>query len=1309
MNRARFYVLFSLALAGAAAGLLAQQEPAAVPTSYGEASKVDEPVLRVPFLNKPPVIDGVMSPGEWDDASALSGFWYDWGFGNFKFMAPPQTQLQIYMGYDQKNLYILHSSPIYPVDSWLKARGRFPDVLMHPLYGMLSDDHAELEIRPIEDMTRGFKMGLLRWDVNPIGAICDWHWSPTGGSDYKYTSGANIRSVADGSRWIIEYAIPLESLRYGQYDGKEADGRPIVEIPPRDGTIYRAWFARGIGGNGAFFNGFDAHGWNVTKMKLVFDSKAPIFQINELGPLMDGILDTQMTVKNHNTRSETVRLGFHIESGDGPLYSVYESAEAPGGLLELKPGETRTIKLRKQLPSMTTGGNVLWFDVRSAGQPAKTMFLTRLINFHTMDAGGPDGGTFRETRVDAIEKLRPPRNPDFDLRVEVDPYTKRLAAVIDCGIEGVRDEVKTAVEARLIVKQVESGEQTDIHEFSAKMVGNFATFLGEATNIAPGNVYQVTVLLFDENMKIVAEQTETKPFVHLTAASTTDKPITGEKIQMQPWLKEKTKNDRALKILVREPPRGTRRESYQKAPWMENTIGLSDTVWEPFTPIAADDKGFSTLKHRFTVGASGLPTQIDIRPDSRELPLELRGADAKVPAETLLGLGRGPQLRAPMRLEAVIGGKRVPAKVITPAKAVRTWKSEIEYASTLQIGPIQAELRMQYDCDGSMHATLNWGSDAPAKIDRLEMVTEIAGTVDLAISQCISGGGDQVGADRWECSLPNTPGVVWDSTMTRLELFYSRFIPWIWFGSADRGWSYYSKNDEGWILDREGSAMQIERDKAGNVTWRVIFVNHPAEVKEKRTITFTLLTHPAKPKPENARLYAWQYNAGEEWQVSTPQLLQRPIPAWNGDGSKYTLRKDLNDPVYLCGEEELKKAWWTASGAPTSLPYEKSGEWRQDKPPYWRYLFIGEATFMNLKEMNRLYEDKAIFYLERLVRIGRWVGWFMDPYQPAQVSQNVAMGDAWYRPLAAVGTNELPWQAGFTMPFMRNVYKRLARVHAENNVPLRHHVRANNSARMLESFLWNTLMLQDCGATFRSYDIDLITAYPNSLYRAMSMNYSGLTATMVPAEAPTGSGDNPRFDRQMLGLGLLHDFGVTRGGELIAGASLGLVHMEHQEQAVRLLGALARFGFFKDAGIEKVPFWRNDAQVRMGDKPGDESRVRVTVYRRPMDTGKGYKAIFVILNESDADVELPLDIRDPKRILGGPNTQKGRDSMSRVAMPAKLDAAWKAVIDQAADLPVLTDLETGELIGRSGTQGERYGPVHVPYHDYRILYGECAK
>ena len=97
MKRHAMGLLALMVLFGTAVSLPAQ-EPEEAPTSYGAAGKVDTPILRVPFLTKPPEIDGIMSPGEWDDASALSGFWHDHGFGNFRNMAPPQTQLQVYIG-----------------------------------------------------------------------------------------------------------------------------------------------------------------------------------------------------------------------------------------------------------------------------------------------------------------------------------------------------------------------------------------------------------------------------------------------------------------------------------------------------------------------------------------------------------------------------------------------------------------------------------------------------------------------------------------------------------------------------------------------------------------------------------------------------------------------------------------------------------------------------------------------------------------------------------------------------------------------------------------------------------------------------------------------------------------------------------------------------------------------------------------------------------------------------------------------------------------------------------------------------------
>ncbi|MCJ8331889.1 MAG: hypothetical protein MJH11_18155, partial [Lentisphaeria bacterium] len=446
-----------------------------VPRAHGKARLVDTPILRVPFLRKAPKIDGVMAAGEWGDASALSAFWYDFHFGTFKFAAPQQTQLQIYAGYDRENIYICYSSPVYPVGSWLKARGRFPDVLEHPLYGMIKDDHTTMEIRPLGDLKRGYKLGMMRWDVNPIGTVCDWYYSRDGGRDFGWSSGAKIRTKADEKRWIIEYQIPLKSFRYGKYDAKGEDGQPLVSIPPKDGSAFRVWFARGIGHNDTFFNAFDQHGWDTTKTKFIFDSKAPVFQVNELGPIMEGKVDLQITVKNHNTYSETVRVGFHVESPQGPIYSSYQSAETPGGLLELRPGETKKLRLKHELKGVQTDGNMFWFDVRSVGDNPKVLFRTRLVGFHLMDGGaaGRPSLSFRERRLDAIEKLRPKRIPYFDMQVTVSPYTKRVVVVCDRGIRGVKQQIKTAVEAQMFIRRL-GREEEEIHEVRAPVVGDFA-------------------------------------------------------------------------------------------------------------------------------------------------------------------------------------------------------------------------------------------------------------------------------------------------------------------------------------------------------------------------------------------------------------------------------------------------------------------------------------------------------------------------------------------------------------------------------------------------------------------------------------------------------------------------------------------------------------------------------------------------------------------------------------------------------------------------------------------------------------------
>jgi len=1261
------------------------------PTSSGPVSILDTPILRIPVMATPPKIDGVMDEKEWEDASALSSFWYDRYQAKFLFLAPIETQLQVYAAYDKENLYIAYSSPVYPKNSWFKAMGRFPDVSHHPQYGLIWDDHVELEIRPYHDNVKGFRMGLFKWFFNPIATVSDQYWSLGRGEGYKWQSRTKVASEVTQKRWTIEIAVPLERLRHGGFLGKDADGREIVTIPPPDGTAYRVWFTRAIGGNGAFFNAFDAHSWNTTKTKIILDSRAPSFQINELGPIMDDIIDLELTVKNHNTRSETVRIGFFVESAMGAVYSSYEDDQLSGGLLELVPGEVRKLHLRKKFPGISTNGNVLWFDVRSAGRPAKPLFQTRLVHFHSMEGGRyrvSDNAevSFREARINVIAKMRPPRK-EFDFRYAYSHYQNRVSAVVDRGIYGGSDEAKTAVEAKLTVMTADEEERTVV-ERTVAFRGDFACFLFDLPKLDRGR-YKVSLLLFDRNKRIVGESNP-DPFY---------RPAEGE---------------------------------YK---WVKNKVGLDDVVWEPFVPIEVRDPAagsagaFETLKHRFTVDASGLPAQIYIKPDVRELLLEKRADPSKVSDRELIAIGRGPQLRAPLRLEAVVAGKRIAAQVVRPAKLVRQWKSELEYRSKLKVGPIDVDMTVQYDCDGAMTVKMDYAARG-GEIDAWELVGDFTGGYDMVVSAAHGGG--MGGPDRLECTLYPGEGVVWDSAeLEHPALFYTHFVPWVTLGSGDRAMTWICDSDEHWMIDRDGSTMTVERDRAGEITWRAKFANHTQPAHGTGTIEFMLLTHPAKPKPKGFRRIAW-FQQGDTW-----------AGKWRGRWGE--IEQDW--PAKLLPREGVRDL--PASTPPWSRGYQLRGTCgafaaytenaligdfygRSFLPPREskrRYIIDGKETEVTVKggggtiHFGRAWEDLFVWHFGLCAIQDGQAGWWWDETWPTYRSSNVASGEAHLRDPKEVGKKELPWQDHFLTFPMRRMFKRLARVYRQGGALNRQYFWANNAATCFESFGYDTLLVEAASSDHASFELDNVVVYPNSQFRFNSHYFTGLVSRVVPRNGESRSeysrpGDDKRLERQYFGRALLNDIGVICTGPH------GI--FVQNDQTVPMLSVLAEFGFFSDDGqTEYVPYWRNQKIVRYGEALSDQealkqrldphrdsaAKVYVSAYRRPFerDGKRGYQVLLVIMNENDNPVSMPLHIADPGRLFGGRNLLPMKEAVAGLSLPAGASGDLAAALGKwRTDEVVLKDVEDGGFVKRASYDARRggtYGNVFVRPHDYRVLYG----
>ena len=281
-----------------------------------------------------------------------------------------------------------------------------------------------------------------------------------------------------------------------------------------------------------------------------------------------------------------------------------------------------------------------------------------------------------------------------------------------------------------------------------------------------------------------------------------------------------------------------------------------DEIAEGFDPIELDGRVLRTTRHRITVAESGLPAQIYIEAQPHELPLEMRGQE--VAENVLRNLGRGPQLRKPVRLEATIDGAPAETKVTRAAEVVDQNDAEVTYRSKLQLGPVGLDLTVNYQFDGGFVAEITYRGGGNT-IDSFDLKMDVDGPVSLAWA------GPRVGKKGIEAVAgldpvlpPDTEKTVWKSVEEMKTINRGgTFVPFLLFGSPDRSFTWICDDSGGWMLDESEPAMTISRDKAGDVTWSASFVNHTVKATGKRTVRFALLTHPARRRPTDFRRRQW--------------------------------------------------------------------------------------------------------------------------------------------------------------------------------------------------------------------------------------------------------------------------------------------------------------------------------------------------------------------------------------------------------------------------------------------------------------------
>ncbi len=306
------------------------------------------------------------------------------------------------------------------------------------------------------------------------------------------------------------------------------------------------------------------------------------------------------------------------------------------------------------------------------------------------------------------------------------------------------------------------------------------------------------------------------------------------------------------------------------AAWLGNTIGLTETVPEPFTPIQVDGQSVHCWGREYRFAASGLPEQIVSR--GEEL---LAGPVTLTTAQTvewsgveLAGEGRETEVRARGLSDAC----------------------EMQCASTVEY-------------DGMIRVDLTITPRAAGEIEGLTLTIPVRPerATYLVRTDCAGTGSP---ADERYGALP-------------AEGWRAEFHPFVWLGDEDRGLVWFCEAPEGWVLPEDGKPIEVAR-RDGAVDLTITIAAGTLKLDGAQTFTFGLQAGPVRPRPD-------------DWHQFTAR--HAPIPtSYDYFGIVPTCLRERPDDIARQRERGQKLLVYTFLGeAATCQPEYRyfAGDWRR--------------------------------------------------------------------------------------------------------------------------------------------------------------------------------------------------------------------------------------------------------------------------------------------------------------------------------------------------------------------------------------------
>jgi hypothetical protein len=427
------------------------------------------------------------------------------------------------------------------------------------------------------------------------------------------------------------------------------------------------------------------------------------------------------------------------------------------------------------------------------------------------------------------------------------------------------------------------------------------------------------------------------------------------------------------------------------AEWMNNSVGVSDKVIPPWTPVQVKGGEVGVWNRTLSLNGLGMAKQV------------VNGGE--------------PQLAAPMRLVAVQGGKEIE---IQPGAATvkRSVEAEADLTGGAEAAGLAFTARTRVEFDGFVNIDLDVApaGKAPVTVDKLFL--EITLPASKASHYCTTAGG-------WAAVHDATPDY-WSSQTTASGMLVGDFVPYIWLTDSDTAFLWFADHDKGWNHDAAKAlpTQEIIR-KDGKVILRVNFFEIPTEVSARRTITWGWQTFPSRPLapgwratfcangppvPHTRNTYFW---ADADWAVLWPYYCS-PFP-WHMEKSRESFDRPRDPRQTPCVGSIAHSIGRYRDYDGNEFP-GLAVDWGATPGQ------IGNSDVTASKGPN----DFRLWHYQRWVREGGYMGMYVDENYLA-LEDNFLTGNAYWMADGSL-------QRAYNYLGLRQYFKRLKYMFAENKV-----------------------------------------------------------------------------------------------------------------------------------------------------------------------------------------------------------------------------------------------------------------------------------